>query len=242
MHKLMVKTHNTTGLKYLCYTQKENHSDYLGSGKYWKRHLKLHGADITTELIFESDNYEDFVREAIARSKEWSVVEDSLWANLKIEDGVGGDTVSTKCWITDGVVDKYHPKSDPIPHGWYRGRSNCKFKDPEFQAEMSRRGHKKITPEIRKQAAVKATATKRERNSFPDISGDKNPSKREDVKQKIRDAAKKRDLQVYSEAAKKRASIKFKCPHCGVEANDNNAKRWHFERCKHASDSSSKAQ
>jgi hypothetical protein len=39
---LMVKTHNQTSLKYFCKTVKNNPLTYLGSGKYWTRHLKAH--------------------------------------------------------------------------------------------------------------------------------------------------------------------------------------------------------
>ena len=60
-YKLMIKTHNLTGLKYLCITKRANWQDYLGSGTRWNRHLKKHGNDISTELLFESDDYSTFV-------------------------------------------------------------------------------------------------------------------------------------------------------------------------------------
>ena len=47
----MVKTHNVTGIKYLCQTQRKNPFKYLGSGVAWGRHLKNNGEDITTEVI-----------------------------------------------------------------------------------------------------------------------------------------------------------------------------------------------
>ena len=52
---LMVKTHNKTGLKYLCQTKKTNWTDYTGSGTDWLSHLKIYGINYTTEVIRECD-------------------------------------------------------------------------------------------------------------------------------------------------------------------------------------------
>ena len=138
-HKLMIKTHNITNLKYLCYTRSEGelYNNYKGSGVLWKKHLKKHGDDISTELIFETDNFDDFKQLAIEKSKEFNIVDSSSWANLKIEEGDGGDTVSNKMWITDGINDKYHNKDLLIPEGWNRGRSKCVFNDSKKQKEFS---------------------------------------------------------------------------------------------------------
>ena len=35
MYRLLLKTHNQTGLKYLCKTENEDYINYPGSGKYW---------------------------------------------------------------------------------------------------------------------------------------------------------------------------------------------------------------
>ena len=39
MYTLMIKTHNITGLKYLCKTVNSEPHKYMGSGKYWKKHF-----------------------------------------------------------------------------------------------------------------------------------------------------------------------------------------------------------
>lgn len=134
----MIKTHNITGLKYLCYTQKQDHIAYTGSGVLWKQHVKEHGSDIKTEVIFESEIYEDFVKAAKEYSEKYNVVEDTSWANLKIEEGDGGDTVSNKHWITNGTQDKYDLKTNAIPEGWKKGRSNCVFRDSSKQREFNK--------------------------------------------------------------------------------------------------------
>jgi hypothetical protein len=94
-YKLLIKTHNKTGLKYLCKTVKENHSGYKGSGKYWVQHMKKHGRDISSQLLFESDDIGEFSKYALNKSIELDVVNSNDWANLKHEDGLdGGDVYS----------------------------------------------------------------------------------------------------------------------------------------------------
>lgn len=217
MHKLMIKTHNVTGLKYLCYTQKDDHNLYKGSGKYWKRHLKDHGDDITTELLYETEDYNNFIEYAIFKSKEFNIVESKDWANLRIEDGNGGDTVSHLKWITNGIEDIYYPKDKILPDGWRYGRTNCKFNDPLFQKEMNKRvDRSKIDYTL---VSQKSTATKRKNNSFRDISGDNNPSKNPGVKEKMCQAAKNRPI--------------IKCPYCGKEGQQSPGMyKFHFENCR----------
>lgn len=87
---LYIKTHNITGLKYLGYTSNKNPYRYKGSGLYWKNHLKKHGSDITTEIVYESENLVDIQQKGREYSEKHSVVESSEWANLKPETGIGG--------------------------------------------------------------------------------------------------------------------------------------------------------
>lgn len=88
-YKLMVKTHLVTGLKYLCVTVRDGYQKYSGSGKEWKKHLKENGHQITTELLFESDNKEEFSEVCIQKSIEYDVVNSNDWANKVLERGGG---------------------------------------------------------------------------------------------------------------------------------------------------------
>jgi len=92
----MIKTHNKTGLKYLCKTSTDNPKypfTYKGSGSYWKRHLNVHGGDITTEIVGEFTDKEEFIKQAILLSEEQDIVKSEGWANLVPERGDGGPTM-----------------------------------------------------------------------------------------------------------------------------------------------------
>lgn len=92
---LYVKTHNKTNLKYLGKTIKDPFS-YKGSGTLWLRHLKEHGEDITTEIIFQSENKDEFRERAIYFSELYNVSANPDWANLAREEGQGGNTNNYK--------------------------------------------------------------------------------------------------------------------------------------------------
>ena len=110
-HYLMLKTHNKTGLKYLCYTTKEDPFKYPGSGKRWKNHLQKHGGDIHTEILGDYETKDELIRMGRVYSEEWNVVEDDGFANLRIEEGDGGDTSS--------FID--YASMKPMPRGkWKR--------------------------------------------------------------------------------------------------------------------------
>jgi hypothetical protein len=99
---LYLKTHNKTGLQYLGKTA-ENPYAYNGSGKYWKRHLSVHGDDITTTILFESDDPEKIKQMGLHYSDLWDVVNSEKFANLKPESGDGG---SNKSLYTEEVRSK----------------------------------------------------------------------------------------------------------------------------------------
>ena len=89
MHKLMIKTHLETNLKYLCYTCKEGkeYDTYKGSGKAWKQHLKKFGDNIKTELIFETNDIQEFKRYSIQKSLELNIVSLCVNGQLVCQQG-----------------------------------------------------------------------------------------------------------------------------------------------------------
>jgi hypothetical protein len=90
---LYLKT-SPLGLKYLGKTTKDPFK-YKGSGKIWLRHLKKHNIlanEIKTEILFESYDLEEFKINSKEISVKLNIVESKEFANLKIEEGDGGDT------------------------------------------------------------------------------------------------------------------------------------------------------
>ena len=95
----MIKTHLRTRLKYLCKKSTENKEScysYLGSGKYWRDHLKKHGKNIVTEIIEECTTKEGLTQKGIYWSKKLNVVNSEEYANLIEERGDGGPTMLGK--------------------------------------------------------------------------------------------------------------------------------------------------
>lgn len=147
---LMIKRHKITGLLYFCKTARFNPKTYLGSGIYWKRHLKQHGNQIETIWMRLFNDAEDLVEFATFFSEFYEIVHaknvlgNKIWANLEIENGTDGMPAGTnrgslfkekskinntgiknpsygKYWWTDGTLEV---KSRECPVGWRRGRSS----------------------------------------------------------------------------------------------------------------------
>lgn len=88
---LLVFEHNLTGLKYFCKTTKLNKLEsYKGSGKYWKRHLKVHGKDIKVGVLGIYYEKMRCFNAALSFSKENDIVKSSKWANFIDENGLDG--------------------------------------------------------------------------------------------------------------------------------------------------------
>ncbi len=97
MFYLLLKIHNLTGLCYLCYHRgsRESCIKYKGSGKYWKNHYKVHGNDISTFFLLETNKIEEVQTKGPYFSKLWNVINSEEWANLCEENGkVGGPRVA----------------------------------------------------------------------------------------------------------------------------------------------------
>jgi hypothetical protein len=96
-YKLLLKTHLTTNLKYLCKTVKTDYISYKGSGKAWKAHLKKYGRNVSNILLYETNDLAEFTKVCLHQSYEMDIVNSSEFANLKPEDGLdGGDTFTNQ--------------------------------------------------------------------------------------------------------------------------------------------------
>jgi len=106
-YKLYVKTHNITGLKYLGKTSAPDPHKYKGSGVYWVRHLKKHGNDHTTEILYTGTDHAELIRWGEHFSLLWDVVKSDQWANLKPESGDGGDMSMVPGWSEKQAANRY---------------------------------------------------------------------------------------------------------------------------------------
>ena len=119
---LYVKQHSITGLKYFGMTRKNPYT-YLGSGKYWLRHLKKHGAAVETLNVWEFDDQNACTSFALSFSETNNIVELDTWANLQFENGVDGNpignviTEDTKSKMRDaklGERNKFYGKKHSV--------------------------------------------------------------------------------------------------------------------------------
>ena len=58
IYSLYKKTHNITGLSYLGFTKQDPFA-YKGSGTYWQSHIKKHGYDVTTKILFQTTSKDE---------------------------------------------------------------------------------------------------------------------------------------------------------------------------------------
>lgn len=108
---LYVKTHNTTGLKYLGKTISNDPHLYQGSGTVWKRHIKKHGYDVTTEILLETDDPVKIKEVGLYYSTLWNVVESKDFANIVPESGDGGAmlwTVESRQKVSKALKGRKH--------------------------------------------------------------------------------------------------------------------------------------
>jgi len=110
IYYLMIKTHNKTGLKYLCQTTQDPFK-YKGSGDRWKLHIKKHRYDVDTVIVQKCYSKNSLQSWGLFYSNLWSVVDSNKWANIKPEDGCGGFTseMIKKTWQTrrENGTDKW---------------------------------------------------------------------------------------------------------------------------------------
>lgn len=141
---LYIKQHSITGLLYFGKTVK-NPLKYTGSGIYWKRHLKEHGAHIETLWYCLFTDQESLIEFATLFSTINDIVNNESWANLSIENGLDGAPVGHPSFITDSVeVSKK-----------LSARSKERWANPEFKERMKQIHKNRHTPESRKATAEK---------------------------------------------------------------------------------------
>ena len=83
------KRHIQTGLNYFGKTIRDPYV-YLGSGRYWTRHLDKHGTNVETVKVWKFTDLVECSAFAIEFSIKHNIVESAEWANLRMENGLDG--------------------------------------------------------------------------------------------------------------------------------------------------------
>jgi hypothetical protein len=206
MFYLYLKVHNITGLKYLGYTSRDPFK-YNGSGKYWLRHIKKHGYDISTTILGQYDNMTDVTKNGLYYSNKWDVVESSDFANLKEEAGFGGSYGKA---TRRKMSENYNYEADR----WSSERR-------KRQSEMTIERNKKLwsDPEYKEKTGKKISDA---------VSGVKRKPRSEEFKNHMSKVLTGRS---YGKGIKHQLKL-VECPHCGKEGRGPNMTRYHFHNCK----------
>jgi len=195
---LMLKTHKETGLKYLCKCENRNPHKYKGSGTYWKEHLRRFGnsiKDITTEVLFETNDVNKFKEKALYYSNLWQVDINSEFANYILEQGDGGDTSKSEGY-------QQYLNSERFKKVCLENSERMKINNPIHNPEVAAKVHNRTTynkisealTEKKKSAShvekIKAQAEREKEIRKQRISGEKNPTKRPEVRLKMKNKQK----------------------------------------------------
>lgn len=143
---LYIKTHNKTGLKYFRKTSNPkfgiNPNKYIGSGVYWKRHVKKHGCDVSTEIFGYFDDLDECSQVALSFSKEHDIVNSPLWANLQDENGIAGAPKGHAGHKF--TADQLEEMSKKLTARW---------EDPEYSQRLAESHRNRWTDALRKRQA-----------------------------------------------------------------------------------------
>jgi hypothetical protein len=249
---LYLKTHNKTGLKYLGKTTQDPFK-YPGSGKIWKDHIKKHGHDITTKILFETDDLDKFIKIAIYYSRSLKVVESEEFANLMIEKGDGAPAGhnynilkvidGTHHWLGD--KNPSHKRIKEGSHNFQKQNKEskiCEYCKQKVDFGNYSLYHGKYCYNytgLMSDGAIqlKELAGKHVKNTFWITDGIEN--KRIHGNSCIPEGWKRgktiHNLSGLKEGGKKRKGKPLaivKCPHCYKEGGVSQMKQWHFDKCK----------
>jgi hypothetical protein len=181
---LYIKTHNDTGLKYFGKTTKKDPHKYTGSGKYWRKHLKKHGPNYSTEIVATFDDEESCKEFALNFSKENDIVDSPNWANLQEENGLDGAPVGHEGYkFTQEQLQRISESSKQ------------RWADPDFKKMIQERQSASWTGKRKQEQVERLSGVKRPEHSekmrgrklhedHPFLVGDKT----EEHKKKIKEA------------------------------------------------------
>lgn len=179
---LYVKTHNITGLKYFGKTTSDPFK-YRGSGKYWLDHLKIHGNDVSTEIVGLFEDKDECVATALNFSNLNNIVhavnEDNkkIWANQIIENGIDGGatrygphSTETKQKISAAQMGKNISEETKNKIKEARKLQDMSHMKAPKSDEQKKKISKSLTGRKRSPASILKTAEKLRGRKRPEIS------------------------------------------------------------------------
>jgi hypothetical protein len=208
MITLYIKTHNVTGLKYFGKTGSADPYKYHGSGKYWKRHIAVHGYDVTTEIIGQFEDLQECSRIALKFSEDHQIATSDLWANFKAENGLDGGFAH----LNDG--------SEAHRTRCVRAGKRSQELHPEIKENL--------VPTTAATAAL-GTATKLNKYGTSYFSDIAKYEKTAEHRQKLAEQSRGNGA---GKANKGLVRSKIECPHCGKLGANNVMSRFHLNNCK----------
>ena len=241
---LYLKTHNVTGLKYLGKTEKDPFK-YQGSGKHWTRHINKHGYDVTTEILFETTDKEEFKKVGLEYSKKWNIVESKEFANLMEETGTGG-------FNPNAYTEEVNYKRSKIINYKQAGITQSKTKSNlEWKETIGKEANLKRVTNIDwkklfskrsetvncsqwKETIGKEAIKKRKENTDYDAIAKKSSKMQNSAewKETIGKIKSEKCSKIQNDPAWKAKNFKT-CEHCGKkDLSPGNYKRWHGDNCK----------
>lgn len=214
MFYLYIKTHNKTGLNYLGQTERDPFV-YKGSGTHWKRHIKKHGYDVTTVLLYKTLYKEEIRDLGLYYSEVWNVVESKEFANMVKEEGTGGGIENMKTRFS--------------------GKTHTQESKDKISAAGKGRKDSKETIEKRRKSLTGKKRSQESKNKMREAQKGKKRSQESIDKQKITMTGQKKTEEHRKNISIARRGCKMKtseCPHCKKIGSVSNMIRWHFDNCK----------
>lgn len=240
------------GLKYLGKTEKDPFK-YIGSGLYWKKHLKKHKftyEDIKTTILLKTEDKEELKNKGIYYSELYDIVNNEDWANLRPENGDGGNT---------SMCTNY--KKPPIMSGdthWTKKIENKQYLSEKISGDKNPAKKDYVKEKIRLKSIGRKASVEVKQMMSENRKGEKNAyygkKHTDEIKIKMKERAKgkytlKWFIEKYDriegnikykekcEKLKGKRNIKYnrtelKCPYCNLVGKGPNMKRYHFEKCK----------
>jgi hypothetical protein len=242
---IYVKQHSVTGLKYFGKCTTRDPLTYLGSGKYWLRHIKKHGTQFVVTLnVWEFEIADEATKFALEYSNANDIVKSEEWANLIEENALDGSPLGvqrsgeTKQKITNALLARSDEvkeriklsntgkKRSDIVKEQIRIRSTGRLHTQEAKDKVSRKlkeawanNPREISEETKMKISIAGTGrlhTQEAKDKIGIAHKDKNVSDETKLKQ--------------SEKAKTRL---LTCDCCGITLNAVTIRRWHNSKCKY---------